>query len=81
MARGFHLKEYTVSELDKLFLDVGFRQTEAYVGISHRYFRVPVIFLKVLESALERLPYRLRHWLGNLRGFQNFLFVSVAALK
>lgn len=81
VARGFHLKEYTVSELDKLFLDVGFRQTEAYVGISHRYFRVPVIFLKVLESALERLPYRLRHWLGNLRGFQNFLFVSVAALK
>ena len=80
-ARGLHLKEYTYTELDRLFRQIGFRRTVAYVGLSHRYFPVPIPLLRVLETVLDALPYRLRHWLGNLRGFQNLLFVSLAAEK
>jgi SAM-dependent methyltransferase len=81
VARGLHLKEYTFSELDNLFRQVGFRRTTAYVGFRHRYFRAPSALLVALEATLARIPYRLRHWLGNLRGFQNLLVVTLAGEK
>jgi hypothetical protein len=49
--------------------------------LSHRYFEVPLALLTALEALLERLPLRLRRWLGNMRGFQNLLFVSLAGIK
>lgn len=81
VARGLHLKEYTLSELDRLFREIGFRRTKAYIGFSHRYVRVPVSLLGVIEVVLQWIPYRLRHWVGNLRGFRNLLFISLAAEK
>jgi SAM-dependent methyltransferase len=81
VARGLHLKEYTFAELSNLFRQVGFRRTTAYVGFRHRYFPVPGFLLAGLEAALARMPYRLRHWLGSLRGFQNLLVVTLAGEK
>jgi len=81
VARGFHLKEYTFTELAELFRRTGFRQAQPYVGLSHRYFEVSLPLLTALEALLERLPVRLRRWLGNMRGFQNLLFVSLAGTK
>lgn len=81
VARGFHLKEYTVTDLDRLFRRAGFRRVEPYVGLSHRYFRLPLGLLIAIEAFLERLPAGPRRWLGNLRGFQNLLFISIAAIK
>jgi SAM-dependent methyltransferase len=81
VARGLHLKEYTFSELDNLFRQVGFQRTTAYVGFRHRYLRAPSFLLVALEAALARIPYRLRHWLGNLRGFQNLLVLTLAGEK
>lgn len=81
VASGFHLKEYTFTELSRLFRQVGFRGVEPYIGMRHRYFRVPLTLLVVLEKALGWLPRRVRSWLGNLRGVQNLLFISLAAIK
>jgi SAM-dependent methyltransferase len=81
VARGFHLKEYTFSELDNLFRQAGFRRCRGYVGFRHRYVRAPNFVLAGLEAVLARIPYRLRHWLGNLRGFRNVLFVTIAGEK
>jgi SAM-dependent methyltransferase len=81
VARGFHLKEYTFTELAELFRRTGFRQARPFVGLSHRYFEVSLPLLTALEALLERLPVSVRRWLGNMRGFQNLLFVSLAGIK
>lgn len=81
VARGFHLKEYTISEISRLFRETGFRRTDAYIGFSHRYFRAPVSFLVGFEKMLGWIPYKLRHWLGNTPGIRNLLFISIAAEK
>jgi SAM-dependent methyltransferase len=81
VASGLHLKEYTLAELDDLFRSVGFSETEAYVGFSHHYARVPVALLKTFEGLLGLFPYPLRYWLGTRRGLQNLLFVSLVGIK
>lgn len=80
-ARGFHLKEYTVTELDRLFRQVGFARTEPFIGFRHRYVSVPIFVLRVIEGAMALMPGRFRRWLGNLRGIQNLLFISLRAVK
>jgi SAM-dependent methyltransferase len=81
VAQGFHLKEYTARELFKLFREVGFRRVEPYVGMAHRYFRLPMWMMSAIEGFFSMLPHRLRRWLGNLRGVQNLLFISIRAMK
>jgi hypothetical protein len=81
VASGFHLKEYTFTELAELFRRAGFRKAKPYVGLSHRYFELPLPLLIALEALLERLPVKLRRWIGNVRGFKNFLFISLAGVK
>lgn len=57
VASGFHLKEYTNTELSNLFKQVGFSKVRAYVGAREIYTRFPLFLLKLLESLLERLPH------------------------
>ena len=81
VAQGFHLKEYTFTELERLFRATGFSKVKAFVGFSHRYFRMPLVALKALEALLDVLPHKLRRRIGNLRGVQNLLFISIGAVK
>src|SRR4029078_6821667 len=80
-ARGFHLKEYTLRELSRLFRDVGFQYTEAYVSIARRYVHVPMWPALAIEACFSVLPYRLRRWLGTRRVINKLLFISVRAVK
>jgi SAM-dependent methyltransferase len=59
-ADGFHLKEYTVMELEALFLATGFRSVTAYAQTRDLWMRVPVPLIKALEARLERLPAKRR---------------------
>ncbi len=56
VASGFHLKEYTHTELSDLFKRVGFSKVRVYVGAIGIYFRSPFFLLKFLESLLDRWP-------------------------
>jgi Dimethyladenosine transferase (rRNA methylation) len=56
VATGFHLREYTNTELSELLRRTGFSQVKAYIGIPALYVRVPLILLKLQEGLLERLP-------------------------
>ena len=49
VARGFHLREYTYTELDRLFKDVGFARTRAVIRIRGRQLEAPTWLLKALE--------------------------------
>lgn len=57
-ATGFHLKEYTLTELAELFTMVGFRQVRAFVSV--KGYRVsPLLsphFFTPIEHALARMP-------------------------
>lgn len=60
VATGFHLKEYTYSELEELFRRAGFRDFTAVVGYRGYGLRCPLRPLRSLERAVAALPRALR---------------------
>jgi SAM-dependent methyltransferase len=81
VARGFHLKEYTVTELEKLFRSVGFKRIRAYATIRGRSLRLPVSLVKLVEAGVERLPASLRGKLGRKPIVSHVLSAGVLATK
>jgi SAM-dependent methyltransferase len=53
VATGFHLKEYTLTELSRIFRSVGFRKFQVLVGARGFHLRVPTILPQALEFLLE----------------------------
>ena len=60
VATGLHLKEYTVTELDEIFRNVGFSKTKIYLYFSKFKIFLPVFPYKVGEKLLDILPHSLR---------------------
>jgi SAM-dependent methyltransferase len=71
IATGFHLKEYTVTELAELFRRVGFSKISLYKSYRQNSLEIPLnsvtlpIF-KACEEVLEVLPYSLRRKIAGL---------------
>lgn len=67
VARGFHLREYSLEELTDLLHRAGFSRVDVYAGGRGYFMRVPKHVVRLAESLLERLPYsvrsRLAHWM------------------
>jgi SAM-dependent methyltransferase len=80
-ACGFHLREYTLGDMRRLFAAAGFHRTHAYVGARGWFFRVPCALLQSLEWALGRLPLRVRRRIADLRAMRALLGLRVAAIK
>jgi SAM-dependent methyltransferase len=59
VATGFHLKEYTLTELSGIFRSVGFRKLHVLVGARGFHVKTPTLAIKLLESVLARVPHRL----------------------
>jgi hypothetical protein len=55
-ATGFHMKEYTVGELAKIFRGVGFRKVHLYGGGKGTFCRIPVWLVRAFEAVLETIP-------------------------
>ena len=60
VATGFHLKEYTIGELAKLFREVGFRDVALYVSTGSRPRAVATWPFARIEALLSALPRKLR---------------------
>jgi len=56
IATGFHLREYTISDLRILFREAGFSRVRVYVGGKGVYRGFPAIPLTLCESLVSRLP-------------------------
>lgn len=80
-ARGFHLKEYTLRELRRIFAQAGFPSSHCYVGARGFFARFPAGPLERLEQALERLPAAVRRRLAGTRPLRALLGLRVAAIK
>lgn len=80
-ARGFHLKEYTTTELRRLFKSVGFRRTVPYIRILGHYHPLPGWLPSLAERFLGLLPARPRSWLGARVPFRWLLGINLVAVK
>lgn len=80
IATGFHLKEYTLRELNALFRAVGFTAIRSYIEI-RRTFRVPLFSLLAFEQILNTLPYQPRMFVGRNLPFRLLLGRPLIAVK
>jgi SAM-dependent methyltransferase len=80
VATGFHLKEYTVAELSRMFRSVGFRKVRVLLGWRGACVPVPVAPVIAGEVALDLLPPRARRKVGMTLG-RAFLGVRLLGTK
>jgi SAM-dependent methyltransferase len=71
VATGFHLKEYTLSELYKLFRSAGFSNVSLYKSYKTTHLKIPLfsltmILFMTIESLLKVLPFPLRRKIASL---------------
>jgi cyclopropane fatty-acyl-phospholipid synthase-like methyltransferase len=60
VAKGFHLKEYTVAELRQILRDTGFRRTVQYARLRGAYLPIPAWFTRFVEGIWAALPPAMR---------------------
>jgi SAM-dependent methyltransferase len=80
-ATGLHLKEYSNTDLLKLFRSVGFCETWIERRIKGYHVAVPVFLVRMMEGAFECLPWRLRTLLSRSYVGTWLLSVSVMGRK
>jgi len=80
-ATGLHLKEYSNTDLLKLFRGVGFRETWIERRIRGHHVAVPALPVSLMEGAFECLPWRLRTPLSRSFVGRWLLAVSVMGRK
>lgn len=81
VARGFHLREYSVGDLTSMFRQVGFGRIDVYAGGRGFFFRVPAALVRVAEAALQALPYRPRSKLSRWMPVRGLVGLRVVAYK
>ena len=80
-AEGFHLKEYTATELVEIFRMTGFSRVRCYLAVKVFIFRVPVACIRWVESILGLLPQMFRAKIVKISPLRQLLEVRVAAVK
>lgn len=76
-ASGFHLKEYTITEMAGLFERVGFSKVQPVVGGNGVYSAFLLAPLVTLERCLGRMPSRLRRRLAASIAIRPFLGIRI----
>ena len=80
-ATGFHLKEYTASELSRLFNRVGFKNVKLFVGAKGLDFHCPSFVIFTLEKFLGSLPKATRDFLIKRRLVKRLLEITIVGEK
>ena len=81
VATGFHLKEYSATELSEMFRDVGFRKVKILIGARRFHLQTPTPVLKTIESVLAAAPQRLGRTLARGLPLRLILGVKLIAWK
>jgi SAM-dependent methyltransferase len=77
-ATGFHLKEYTIRDLRRLFAKVGFSSVTVLVGGRGRYRRIPPFPAEIIERLVAILPTRAKR--GLVRRFHANLVLGIRVI-
>ena len=81
VATGFHLKEYTFTELYGLLREVGFSSIKFYSGGRGIYMKIPLTPIRLCERVLTKVPFPLRRTIANIGILRKLLNGIVVAKK
>jgi SAM-dependent methyltransferase len=81
VASGFHLKEYTNTELRRLFLQVGFSTVRACVEEYDHFNLIHPSSIIIYEALLRLLPHRLRRRVAGGPRMRRLLGVQLVGIK
>ena len=81
IATGFHLKEYTITELMDIFKKAGFSKVQVFALFKGFLLLLPVFAIRWLEGVLSRLPYPLGHRISSWLPVRRLLGVNIVATK
>jgi ubiquinone/menaquinone biosynthesis C-methylase UbiE len=82
VATGFHLKEYTNTELYSIFKKIGFSPIRSYIGWRAGHYRKVPVFPSMLTELLFRpLPHFIRKKLAFAPVIRNLLYIKILATK
>lgn len=80
-ATGFHLKEYTITELSHLFKQVGFSAIKIYIPSSSKPLMLPLLPFIVGEKLLALFPFFVRKRIARTRVMTKFLNIRLIGKK
>jgi SAM-dependent methyltransferase len=80
-ATGFHLKEYTATELSGIFRATGFSKVKMLAGARGIYLPLPSLLFKLMEGMLVRLPVRLGKSISRSLPLRLILGIRLVATK
>ena len=81
VATGFHLREYTITELSKLFKAVGFSKVNVYFWKWGIFLMLPVAPFMLIERLLSPLPHRITKQLLGNKFLGWLLYIRMIATK
>ena len=81
IATGFHLKEYTATELCKLFNKVGFSKLAFYMGGRGIYMKFPLSLIKLCEKFFSAFPFSLRKKITRTLPVMALLGITIVGTK
>ena len=81
VARGFHLKEYTNTELCQLMLGTGFQKVMSFICVRFGYYRIPMTVPLFLERLLGYLPEKIAKGLARTTILREILGIRLVAVK
>ena len=80
-AVGFHLKEYTHADLNRLFRGAGFSKVFMMSGIHGRRIKLPIGVAIFVESLIRSFPHEFRRKLSWVTLFRKFINAHIMAVK
>jgi SAM-dependent methyltransferase len=80
-ATGFHLQEYTATELMNIFRTTGFSKVKLLAGAKGVYLPLPPFLCKLMEGTLVRLPLRLSKSISRSLPLRLILGIRLVATK
>jgi SAM-dependent methyltransferase len=80
-ATGFHIKEYRVTELARLFRSAGFAKVRAYAQARGRVAPVPGPLVAGIEGAINALPFGVQRQLADALPWRWVLGIQIIGYK
>lgn len=81
VATGFHLKEYTKTELSGLFNQIGFSKVSLYIYARGLSLTLPILLIRICEGLLTLLPFRFRREVAKNLPFRPLLENALIGTK
>ena len=81
VASGFHIKEYTVTELVEIFKKTGFSKCRLLIGAGGYYITCPTYPVRWIERLLNKLPHSLSRKISFFLPLRLLLGIKLVATK